>query len=203
MTNFATRADVEAFLQVSIAEAEQIVSVERALTEATAAIRNYCHQYLEAVADDEITLDSGGGARLFLPELPVVEVSAVVEDGESLDVDDDYKMGQWGILHRVGRKWAAGIQIVTITYSHGYATLPDDLIAVCTRAAARGFQSGLRAADDEAVVGVQAKSLGDYSVTYGSEQSGGSGDGIMGASAARMLLMSEKDILNKYRIRGA
>lgn len=201
MANFATVEDIEAFLQVEISTATQITAAERALTEATAAIRNYCHQYLEKVEDEEITLDSTGGTRLFLPELPVTEVASVVEDDEALTVDDDYKLGQYGILHRIGQKWAEGIQIVTITYSHGYATIPDDIIAVATRAASRGYQAGLRASDDQAVVGVQAKSLGDYSVSYGNEQGGELGEGVMGASAARMLLMSEKDMLDKYRIK--
>lgn len=203
MANFATVQDIEAFLQIEISTAEQIASAQRALAEATAAIRNYCRQYLEKVEDEEITLDSTGGARLFLPELPVIEVSVVIEDGQALAVDDDYKLGQHGILHRIGRKWASGVQIVSITYSHGYEPLPDEIIAVATRAAARGYQAGLRAANDDAVVGVQAKSLGDFSVSYGSEQGGGSGEGVMGASAARMLLMSEKDTLDKYRIKRA
>lgn len=202
MANFATQEDVEAFLQVEISTAEQVASVNRALAEATAAIRNYCHQFIEQVDNETITLDSSGGARLFLPELPVLSVASVVEDDETLVVDDDYKLGQHGILHRIGQKWASGVQIVTITYSHGYGTIPDDIVAVATRAASRGYQAGLRASDDEAVVGVQAKSLGDFSVSYGSEQGGGSSEGVMGASAARMLLMSEKDLLDNYRIKG-
>jgi hypothetical protein len=201
MANFATIPDIEAFLQVEISTAAQIAAAERALVEATAAIRNYCHQYLERVEGDEITLDSPGGVRLFLPELPVIEVSSVVEDGEDLAVDDDYKLGQHGILHRIGRTWAAGIQIVTIIYSHGYEQIPDDIVAVATRAASRGYQAGLRTAEDAAVVGVQSKSLGDFAVSYGSEQGGGASEGVMGASAARMLLMSEKDMLDKYRIK--
>lgn len=201
MANFASIADIEAFLQVEISTVVQMASANRALTEATVAIRNYCRQYIEAVADDEVTLDGPGGSRLFLPELPVTGVGEVVEDGETLTVEEDYKLGQHGILHRqpAGQKWASGIQIVTIIYSHGYETIPDDIVAVATRAAARGYQAGLRAAEDEGVVGVQAKSLGDFSVSYGNEQGG---EGTMGASAARMLLMSEKDILDYYRIKG-
>ncbi len=203
MANFATVEDIEAFLQIEISTVEQVDSAQRALTEVTAAIRNYCHQFLEKVEDETINLDSTGGARLFLPELPVIEVSVVIEDGQALAVDDDYKLGQYGILHRVGRKWASGVQVIAITYSHGYEPIPDEIIAVATRAAARGYQAGLRAANDDAVVGVQAKSLGDFSVSYGSEHGGGSGEGVMGASAARMLLMSEKDMLDKYRIKRA
>jgi len=46
---------------------------------------------------------------------------------------------------------------------------------------------------------VAAKSLGDYAVSFASEVGGGVGEGLMGVSGARMLLLSEKDILNKYR----
>jgi len=199
MADFATVEDIEAFLQVEITTAPQVAAAERALAEATAAIRNYCHQYLERVEDEEITLDSTGGVRLFLPELPVLSVAEVIEDETTLVAGDDYALGQHGILHRLGGyKWASGIQIVTITYTHGYDPLPDDIIAVATRAASRGYQAGLRAADDEAVVGVQAKSLGDFNVQYGTESVV---EGSMGASAARMLLMSEKDMLDLYRIR--
>lgn len=198
MTNFCEQADIAAFLQVDISTPDQIAAAERAVEEATAAIRNYTRQYLELVSGETITLDSKGWARLFLPELPVVSVAAVVEDGETLTVDDDYKLGEHGILHRTGgAKWASGIQIIEVTYTHGYATLPDDIVAIATRAASRAYQSGLRAAEDEALLGVQSKSLGDFSVQYGNESVA---DGLLGASAARLLLMSEKDILNKYRI---
>lgn len=198
MADFCTVVDVSEFLQVDISTQDQLAAAKRAVKEATAAIRNYTKQYLELVEDETITLDCKGGYRLYLPEVPVTEVSAVIEDDETLTVDDDYKLGQHGILHRQGgAKWAAGIQIIQVTYSHGYETLPDDIVDIATRAASRAYQSGLRAVEDEGMLGVQSKSLGDFSVAYASESVV---DGLMGASAARLLLYSEKDILNKYRI---
>ena len=201
MADFCTVADLEALLQIEITEAAQVASAARAIREATAAIRNYCHQHLELVTNETITLDSGpgtlcSGTRLFLPELPVQSVAEVVEDDEVLTPDDDYKLGQWGILHRVGRNWAAGVQLIEVTYSHGHATLPDDVIAVCARAAARAFQAGLKSADTGGVPGISATSLGDYSVSYAEPAAA---EGLLGASGSRMLLMSEKDVLNRYR----
>lgn len=200
MANFAVIEDIEDFLQVDISTSTQMLAAERALKETTGAIRNYCRQHLELVEDDEITLDSAGGTRLFLPELPVVEVTEVVEDGEILTADDDYKLGQYGILYRIGAKWAEGIQIITVTYTHGYETLPDDIVFVATRAASRAYQAGLRAAENNGVLGVASKALGDFSISFASESGGGVGEGIMGASAARMLLLSEKDMLDRYRV---
>jgi len=197
---FCTVTDIENFLQVTIhTDPVKNASALRAIDEATEAIKNYCHQEIERVANEAITLDCAGGTKIFLPQIPVISVASVVEDGEALVVTDDYKLGQHGILHRVDDLWTVGIQIVTITYTHGYAVIPDDIVGVCTRAAARAYQAGLAAAAVGAVSGVASVTLGDYSYSLGTGSGGGVGEGIMGASAARMLLLSEKDILNRYR----
>ena len=202
MANFATVADVENFLQVEV-PAEKVDSVERALTEATAAIRNYCRQHLSRVVGDTVKLDAPNGPKLFLPELPVVEVTAVVLGDETLMDEDDYWLSQGGILHRLdGRRWDLTGNYVEVTYTHGYDPIPDDIVAVATRAASRVYQAGLRAEDSGAILGIASKSLGDFSVSFTPETAGGGvGEGVMGASAARMLLLSEKDILNRYRLK--
>lgn len=199
MSNFCTIQDVRDFLQMPITDADQVAAVELAIAWATETIKNYCRQVIERVENETITLDCDGGVRLFLPELPVISVAEVVEDGEALAVDDDYKLAAYGVLHRVDQDWLSGVQVIEITYTHGYATIPDDIVAVCARAASRAFQAGLKAADAEGIAGIQSKSLGDYSVTFASEHGGGVGEGLMGASGARLLLLSEKDVLSRYR----
>lgn len=202
MADFCTQADVEAFLQVTV-PAAKMASVARAIAEATEAIRNYCHQYIERVAGETIMLDCAGGSRLFLPELPVTSVASVVEDGELLvaGADEDYQLGQHGVLHRVGQDWESGIQIIRVTYTHGYDPIPADVRDVCTRAASRAYQAGMKASEMAAVPGVQAKSLGDFSVQFGGE-AGAAGESVLGASAAPMLLRSEERVLNRYRYVG-
>lgn len=202
---FCTITDLANFLQVTIDAGN--AAATRAIAEATAAIVTYCGQTIEKVEDDEYTFDvPAGQSKLFLPELPVIAVSEVVEDGEELDADDHYKLGNHGILYRVNAKWVSGIQIVTVTYDHGYATIPEIVKDVCVRAAARSYQSGLRAAALAGVPGVSATSLGDYSVSYSGEQAGGGAGvdgGTLGASAAPILLPSEKRMLDHYKLRSA
>lgn len=197
MSNFATLADVEAFLQLELT-GDQVVAVERALVEATAAIRNYCRQHISLVEDDEVVLRPYGDWRLFLPELPVLAVSVVEQDGTALEADG-FIWERSGILRRYpDARWCAGNKTVRVVYDHGYADIPDDIVAVATRAAARAFQAGLRAAETAGTPGIASKSLGDFSVSYATE--GSAAEGVMGASAARMLLMSEKELLNRYRV---
>jgi len=200
MSDFCTVTDIENFLQdwTIHTDAGKLASAQDAIKTATSAIKNYCHQEIEQ-SIETITLDCSGGYKLFLPELPVVSVATVIEDGVVLVVTDDYKLGQHGILHRVDDEWAEGIQIVEVTYTHGYATIPDDVVGVCTRAASRAYQAGLAAAAVGGVAGVSSVTLGDYSFSLGTGAGGGAGEGVMGASGARLLLLSEKDILNKYR----
>jgi hypothetical protein len=196
---FCTVSDIEKFLQVSI-PAANLASANRAIAEATAAIQNYCRQLIEVVANDTITVDCHGGARLFLPELPVTTLTSVTENALLLVKDTDYKLGENGILHRLWQPWGYGtdgIQMVKIVYSHGYAAIPGDIVSIATRAASRAYQAGLRAADMGAVPGVTATTLGDYSVSFGG---GGTAEGVLGASAAPLLLQSEKELLDKYRV---
>ena len=197
MSMFCSVEDMAAFLQMELTEYD--ASARRAILEASAAIQNYCHQTIEAVENDVESYMFVRGNRLFLPELPVTEVSEVEEDGEVLTETDDYLLDKHGVLHRVGGNWAGGSALIMVTYSHGYATLPDDLVGVATRMAARAYQAGLRAASLNGVPGVSSTTLGDYSVSFSGE-GGAQSDGVMGASAAPILLRSEKEILNKYRV---
>ena len=203
---FCEITDLKAYLQIDIPGVKE-TSAERAIDEATAAVKNYCRQHLERVEDEAITLDCHGGTQLLLPELPVIAVSEVIDDGETLTVTTEYKLGSSGILHRIGSTWPRGIQIIQVTYSHGYRMtdygsgdpLPEEIVQVCVRAAARSYQSGLRAEEVGGIPGVQGTSLGDYSVQFGAESSA-SGEAVLGVSAARVLLRSEKDLLNRYRV---
>lgn len=192
MAQFCSVQDVETFLQIEVDE----TSATQAIEQATAIIQNYCAQTISYVEDDEVTLDVlGETQKIILPELPVVEIASVVEDDEELD-EDEYTLGQYGILWRVGQNWTPGIGIVTVTYTHGYETIPDDIRAVCTRIAARIYQAGLQAKETAGVPGIASMSLGDYSISF---QSPGASAGLLGASAAKTLLADEKELLWRYR----
>ncbi len=198
---FCTVSDVATKLQLTIAADN--ASALAAIAEASALIQGYCHQTVELVEDEELVLDVGERqTKIFLPQLPVTEVTAVEEDGETLTVTDDYKLGANGILHRVGAYWYPGVQTVTVTYSHGYATIPQIVKDVCAALAGRRYQAGLQAAAVEGQSGVRAMSLGDYSIQY-ETGAGGQAGTTGGAVAGLELTPGEKAALYEYRYRGA
>ena len=195
--SFATVADIELVIQQPIVGPDKIQAANFGLFSVSAAIRNYCRQTLYLVENDQVILDSGGGRVILLPQLPVVSVSVVSENGLELVTSSHYLLGQFGSLGRIGRPWFRGPGAVAVTYTHGYAVIPDDIRSVTARAASRLYQAGLRAADSAGGPGVVSKSLGDFAVTYGAEAAA---EGTMGASGARVLLLSEKDLLDAYRV---
>ncbi len=201
MSAFCTIADMEAFLQISIA---QLAYAQAAIAEASDAIQRHCRQKLLQVASDAHTFDVRPyRTQLYLPELPVTAIASVVENAVTLVATTDYKLGELGILYRVSGYWYAGVQTVTVTYTHGYAAGDDELETarnICVRAASRRYQAGLRTSDVSGVPGVLGKSLGDYSVTYGGEGATGTPN-MLGASAAPILLPSERALLSEtYRM---
>lgn len=195
MSQFCSQMDIEALLQIDLTGHEAAASA--AIAQASAYIQAYTKQTIEQVEDDEVSFDGKGtDRRLFLPQVPVTEIAQVVEDDEMLTLDDDYKLGAHGILWRIGAYWSAGIQNITVTYTHGYATIPGVIAAVCARVAARIYQAGAKAAQNSGVAGVQAMTLGDYSVTYVSSAD----EAVQGVTAALPLLPGEIELLDEYAL---
>ncbi len=193
--------DLADFLQLSISGDAAAL---RAIEGATAAIQNYCRQQLIAVANDVVTLRSRGQEVLILPEQPVTAVASVVENGTTLVFDQDYTWTESGLLWRWSRGWPWSVTYpsipgsVVVTYSHGYAVIPQPIREVCIRAASRAYQSGLRTAALSGVPGVQSEALPDYTIQYQPDTAAG-GASSLGASAAPFLLPSEQAMLNPYR----
>lgn len=121
---------------------------------ASAKIRGHCGWHIYPERTDTVTLDSDGSPVLLLPSLRVSAVQSVTVtagddnlwwadsvtsglygDGTAVGVLDytagTYSWSRRGMLRRLGRAtWPRGFQSVTVTYTHGYPDLPDDLVEV-------------------------------------------------------------------------
>jgi hypothetical protein len=199
MNPLCTVQDLSALIQVTVAVDD--APALAAIAAASAAIRGYCHQALSLVTGDHVVLSPACG-RVLLPELPVVAVSAVslagtvldpaaygfeAATGELLRFDPLATPPPWPIW------WDSGFRNVAVTYTHGYATLPDDLVNVCARVAARQYLGGLRSA----LVGPHA-SESDYAAVYQGEPIGETA-GAYGPTSAVILTGDEKRSLDQYR----
>jgi hypothetical protein len=155
----ATIADLEA-RGVSVDETETAV-VGTYLAVASGLVREAAGTPISETVST-VTLE-GRGSRLVLPGQPVTAVSAVSVDGVAVT---DYRLMNGALTRPCGFH---GVE-VSVTYTHGFATVPADIVDLVCRLAAQTLLS-FREGDP---VGRTATSvrIGDYSVTYSDAETG-------------------------------
>lgn len=122
---------------------------------ASSLIQDEAKQQIVQVLNDSVSLRGTYDHVLRLPERPVLAVTAVrIRNGSifaselPLQTNVDYRWDRMGLLRRVtyitGRLvspvsgyWGGPMAVVDVTYSHGYAVVPDRVKALCLSVAAR------------------------------------------------------------------
>lgn len=157
MTAFATVADYQKFYPGTIT-IEQVSPLTAALDAACEDIRDYTHQTLSPVANETIVVDGTGTQWLLLPQAPVTAVASITID-KNLDTELVVTDATWRSDGTVYRKcmWPCGASNITFVYSHGYATMPSNLVRVACELA--------RVALYPSTPGFRSETIGGYSYT--------------------------------------
>lgn len=150
---FATTDELADWLGYTITETARATLM---LEVATGTIQSWTRQTIEQVANDSVELQGTWEPVLKLPERPVTSVSSVTLDGTLLTVTDDYVVVK-DELRRPNAEyhnwqapssdfypftktgWGGPSAIVAVTYTHGFATIPDGVKGVCLSLAGRMF----------------------------------------------------------------
>ena len=128
--SFATPAELATYLQrEAFAEGAETNSAQLALDIASSIVRARTGQDFTLVEDDVVTLD-GYGEDLYLPQRPVASVASVLtrHRGSLATVDAALNTDFEVRGHRL--RWVgigAWPYEATVTYTHGYETVPDDV----------------------------------------------------------------------------
>ncbi len=153
-------------------------------------VRTFAGQLFNKVVGGTATLDGTGTDALLLPELPVSAAGTVVITAAGTTTTygtADYRLNGDGILFAgtaIGPLscawpsagiWPTGRQNITVTYDHGYDTIPSDVRMVALTLASRMIVQGV----------AKQENLGDQSITY--------------AAASTELTPTERTLLAKYR----
>lgn len=154
MASFATVEQFEDFMQTSVNEP----AAQLALDAATVQIQGETGQHFFRVEDDVITV-RGSAGRIFLPQQPIVEVSAVatrwIGDAATIARTVDLDYVRWGnelnwvvggyVRVNASPKWNTygygWPEFVTVTYTHGYDPIPADVVMACMQIAAESYSS--------------------------------------------------------------
>jgi hypothetical protein len=167
MTALATPAQLAAYIQQSLSDTD--ASALLMLSIASGMVRDYLQQQLSLLVGDVLITDLVNN-EVFLPEFPVTAVSLVETfDGTvwtTADIKTYTVSKRLGIISTIpysGVIWPTKPETWRVTYSHGFAAIPDALVGVCLGVAARAYASP---------AGVDSERIGGYQVKYGMESEG-------------------------------
>lgn len=209
----ATPGDLEARLgrPLSADEAARAVAL---LADASALVRSYTRRTFTFVADDAALLRPVGNL-LRIPQTPVLAVYSltarlgtvppVVNEGDppprmpcvlvppglwtfdGIDTINVHRHHSWWLNAPEAWDWHHGVDTYTVCYSHGYTTVPADVLAVVCSIALRVLLSPSMSS------GMVSERIGAYSYQLGQTP------GISGATA--MLTAGDKELLARYRVK--
>lgn len=197
MANLATEDDLEARLGRNLTSTEQTRAAAY-LADASALIRTYTRQVFTEVLDDTVVLRPVG-AYLVLPQLPVTAVTEVRPLDDNGVPGDALTGWTWDGLDRIDITtvgfipgdpwwpWPHGPESCEVTYDHGTAAVPDDVIAVVCGMVLRTLLS------PSLVEGMTSERIGQYSYQLGQFAGGAA------AGAAVRLTEADKDALKSCR----
>ena len=166
----ASRDDLATALQ-RVIPAEENGFADQQLELASGYVQAYTGQSFVYSATTTVVLRPRGRIVL-LPELPVLSVSAVSVDGAEVE---DWVLEPDGIIRFV----TSPANLVTVSYSHGWQTVPADVVAVVAQMAA----GMVNAPSDN----VRSQAIDTFSVSYFEASSAISGE--------------HRQILDRYRLR--
>jgi hypothetical protein len=191
----ATTDDLEARLGRDLTAAEE-ARADALLDDASALIRAYTGQDFALAEDDEAVL-RGPGGLVRLPQRPVTAVSSVVAIGGDgapditiidwvFDGIDQIRVGAGTFVINLPEVWwddDGYPGTYRVTYSHGYATVPGDVVAVVCGMVLRTLTAPTMAG------GVRSETIGSYSYQLDSA----------GLGLAVSLSQEDRKVLARYR----
>lgn len=135
-----------------------------ALSAASRRFRGAVRHPVSLIGGDVITLDGLGQSAVLLPTAPVTAVDEVLLDGEELTVGTDYSWSEDGFLRRLCGVWPDRLRCLQVTYSHGFALVPEEIQEVVIDQARLLYA---------VKAGVQTLQVGGITTTFGAQASVG------------------------------
>jgi hypothetical protein len=169
MDPLATEADIAARLSRALTGTEA-ARVDALLTDASAAVRSHVPQEFTRATTTDRLLVRRGVVRL--PQRPVIAIDAVIGATGNPVL---YRWDGDDLLHSTGDvpdtfawvPYCDGPRYVDVTYTHGYAPIPDDIVAVVCSIVTRALG---RIPTD---AGLTSESIAGYSYSIGSAAAAG------------------------------
>ena len=164
MAQFTTLLDVKRYLSIKDGNTDQDAILGDLIEGASAAVNNYLNRDI-MLSDRADSMDGNGKDAMFMRHWPVVSVTSVKVNGQSIPAAPDGYSTTPGfrvedpMLILQGYRFTRGRRNVEVVYSAGYETIPDELKAIVTETVALRYK-------ERDWTGYSSKSLAGETVAF-------------------------------------
>ena len=138
-------SDVEAIVGIDFSSTVQTSITNNFIPYSDKIIKTYIGYEIEQTNHTEV-LFGNNMRELSLKNLPINSITSIVEDGQTLTEgnDNDFVVHPNGRLERVLSRWSGSKpRNITVVYTAGYGTIPEDIRFTSARISARMVLSAL------------------------------------------------------------
>lgn len=168
MSQLCALSDVKTYLGTTTTNTDAALTA--LITSVSATIENFCNRTF-AQADYTDTYNGTGKSALYLREGPITAVSSVTVDGLAIpaaasSTSYGYVFDDSMLYIRAGgtcERFNKGVQNVTVTYTAGYAAIPQDVNQACVEWVAFKFAKRARIDEKSQTLGTQQTQSYDLS----------------------------------------
>lgn len=157
MADLATLAQVKAYLGLATSLTTDDVLLAQIISAESAMLTKWMSREFGVVSHTDVFSGNGKSQRM-LVNSPAVSVTAVEVDGMTLGSSLFLLNGNILTL-LLGRTFAKGMMNCSITYTAGYATVPNDVAQACVELVAKRYK-------DRDRVGLVSKGLAGETTMY-------------------------------------
>lgn len=159
MADYCTLAEAKLWLNITTINSDTLIS--SLITSASAYIDNWTGRTF-STATKTFSVNGNGSPIMMVKYYPITAVSAVSVDGVSYSASNGTSAGYLfddTTVYLIGAQFNKGIQNVTITLTHGYATIPADIKQVVIELVGKKVKETDR-------IGIQSKNLAGETITF-------------------------------------
>jgi hypothetical protein len=139
-TFLTTLAKVKLDDSISGTDADRDTVLNTLIAAVSARMQSYMGRLIVQTTATDEKIDSIGSHKIQTRHFPIISVSSLTENDTALVEDTDFEReeadSKEGHIVRISGSepiaWASRLRVVKVTYDHGYASVPDDLVQAAT-----------------------------------------------------------------------
>ena len=150
-TMLTTLGHVKADLGITTTDATRDLLLNYCILGVSKRMQDWMDRPIIQTTTTDEKIDSAGDYLIQTKHYPIISVSSLTENTTALVEDTDFELQpedlERGQIARISgdypTSWARGTRVVKLTYSHGFAAVPDSLVRAATIASAQAYNETL------------------------------------------------------------